>query len=79
VALGLDAVRGSIRLVRASIRRRAERDQTGRWHSEAMMMYCLPRRSVTDLVAQAGGRLLHVDQELVPAGFQDCCYWVTKS
>ncbi len=79
VALGLDAARGSIRLVRASIRRKAERDQTGRWHSEAMMMYCLPRRSVTDLVAQAGGRLLHVDQELVPAGFQDCCYWVTKS
>jgi SAM-dependent methyltransferase len=79
VALGLDAVRGSIRLVRASIRRKAERDQTGRWHRDAMMMYCLPRRSVTDLVAQAGGQLLHVDQELVPAGFQDCCYWVTKS
>jgi SAM-dependent methyltransferase len=42
-----------------------------------MEMYCVPRAEVLALLKDAGGRVLHVDEETTP-GYQSCRYWVSK-
>jgi SAM-dependent methyltransferase len=44
-----------------------------------MEMHCLPRAEVEALVAAAGGRVLHVDDEMMSGGYQSCRYWVVRS
>ena len=43
-----------------------------------MDMHCVARSEVVTLIAAGGGRVVAVDEELVPGGFQSCTYWVIK-
>lgn len=43
-----------------------------------MEMYCVPRAEVTALVESNGGRIVHVEDELMPGGYRSYRYWVVK-
>ena len=43
-----------------------------------MEMHCVPRSGVLAILAEGGGRLVDTQEELMPAGFQSCRYWVGK-
>jgi len=44
-----------------------------------MEMHCVPRSDVLAIVRDRGGRVLEVDEELMPGGFQSYRYWISKS
>jgi SAM-dependent methyltransferase len=50
----------------------------GRPFAPKMEMHCVPRVEVLAILADSGGRLVEVDEELTPGGFQSCRYWVLK-
>jgi SAM-dependent methyltransferase len=43
-----------------------------------MEMYCVPRAEVLRILAEGGGRIVDVEEEPRPGGFQSCRYWVCK-
>lgn len=43
-----------------------------------MEMYCVPRAEVLRILAEGGGRVVDVDEDLRPGGYQSCRYWVGK-
>ena len=44
-----------------------------------MEMHCVPRSEVLAIVQEDGGRVLDIEEELMPGGFQSYRYWVSKS
>jgi hypothetical protein len=49
----------------------------GRPFAARMDMHCVSRSEVLALVSAEGGRVVDVEEELMPGGFQSCRYWVT--
>jgi hypothetical protein len=43
-----------------------------------MEMHCVPRAEILALVAEAGGRVVDVEEELMSGGYHSCRYWVKK-
>jgi SAM-dependent methyltransferase len=72
VNLGIDVVRGGFKRYR-------ERRRTGRWQRAAMVMHCLPRAQVVELIERLGASVLAVEQELISGGYQSCRYWITRT
>jgi hypothetical protein len=44
-----------------------------------MEMHCIPIADVCALVADSGGRVVHVDEELMAGGYRSCRYWIVKT
>jgi hypothetical protein len=44
-----------------------------------MEMHCVPRSDVLAIVQESGGRVLDIEEELMPGGFQSYRYWISKS
>lgn len=51
----------------------------GRPFAPRMEMYCVPRSEVLEIVAAGGGRVVDVEEELMPGGFWSCRYWIRTS
>ena len=43
-----------------------------------MEMHCVPTADVRAIVEASGGRVVRVEEELMPGGYQSCRYWVTR-
>jgi SAM-dependent methyltransferase len=50
----------------------------GRPFAPKMEMHCVPRSEVLAILTTGGGRIVDVEAELMPGGFQSCRYWVVK-
>jgi SAM-dependent methyltransferase len=50
----------------------------GRPFAPRMEMHCVLRSEVLAILAEGGGRLVDVEEDLMPGGFQNCRYWVGK-
>jgi hypothetical protein len=46
--------------------------------SPRMEMHCVPRAEVEAILKDAGGHIVHVDEEWTP-GYLSCRYWITKT
>jgi SAM-dependent methyltransferase len=44
-----------------------------------MEMHCVPRAEIVALVAEHGGRVVDVEEELMPGGYLSCRYWVVST
>lgn len=43
-----------------------------------MEMHCVPSDEIRTILAQGRGRLVGMDEDLTPGGYQSCKYWVCK-
>jgi SAM-dependent methyltransferase len=50
----------------------------GRPFDPKMEMHCVPRVVVLETLETNGGRVINVEEELLPGGFQSYRYWVTR-
>lgn len=50
----------------------------GKPFAPKMEMHCVARADVLTILREGGGRVVNVEEELMPGGFQSCRYWVVK-
>jgi hypothetical protein len=50
----------------------------GRPFAARMEMHCVPRAEVLAVLETCGGLVLHVDEDVMPGGFNSCRYWIAK-
>ena len=72
----------SVKSRRDAAIRRSVHPLLNRWERVSfrprMEMHCIPASEVRALVESHGGRVIHVDEEMLPGGYLSCRYWVTK-
>ena len=75
----LDAVKAG----RDGVIRRVLHPWINRWErvsfAPRMEMHCIPATDVRAIVERGGGRVVHVEEEMMAGGYRSCRYWVVKA